>query len=814
MRIILADLRYTWRRACRQPGVTLSIILLLALGMGGVTAVFNPIYSTIFAPLPFLQPEQLVRIGGGIPMFNAITGGFEHEEILGRIFSDTFAYQEQKIIIRILESNKEIEVNGLMVPENFFAALGVKPLMGSIFSGNEDRIGFIVSHGFWRKELMGKADVIGSYLGAPTGDLLPIAGIMPEGFNFPFDTDVWMCVRSGNSYGNLQDSIQIVGRLRPGVSVTRAAEELRTIKTDITMDIIQGNIRRSGSGPVLQSLQVYLYGDQRPMLRMLGATSALFLALVCAGVVNLLIAQGTKRKQEIATRLIYGATRRDLVFQLLRETLPLVMIGGLAGWWLSEIASTWMWAQMPALRGGTVDVPVKIAFWASLVLLVTLIGGLVPSLYATGLDLNAYIKSASGEKRRFLSTREFLVGVQLSLALALLIGVGVLIRSMMFNVDIPIGWSSRDIAVVTVKHQSSTPGFSVIRFGEERQYAGLNHSIRSEVRAIPGIMAVGVVSPIPFSVEDVSRNRSRSVAYKTPPSQYIMIGVKNWDVEAINVSVSPDTFDMLGIPLVLGRHFSEKDTAYRLEYLVQRIEQNGGAAIINQVLAERLWPGENPIGKVFYDDRKASREVVGVVRNYHHFPGSRDFIPTIYSPYSGIESNFLVRLRPGASLQNFHSNLRQRLSGFPLESIEVKPLNEYVKDATSNQRLTLQLLIGFAVLGIIVSGLGVYATATLMAAERTRETGIRMAMGAQTWDILKLAFWRGIRAILVGLPFGLFLAWVLAKVLSSYLVQVKIDDLLSWIISCAILLVIATIAALIPALRASRVNPMDALRKE
>jgi len=637
---------------------------------------------------------------------------------------------------------------------------------------------------------------------------------MPEGFNFPFNTDIWICGRKGNGFGNPQDDIQFIGRLRPEISAVRAAEELRNIKDVQSLtqleNLVSGTVRRSGSGPELQSLQIYLYGDQRPMLRMLGATAAMFLVLVCAGVMNLLIAQGTKRKQEIATRLIHCATRWNLVLQLLKETLPLIIVGGLLGWWLSEMAGAWMWAQIPTLRSNAINVPVTIAYWAALVLAVTLIGGLIPSLYATGLDLNTYLKSATDSRRRFFSTREFLVGVQLSLALALLIGVGVLIRSMMFNVDTPIGWSSRDIAVVTVTQQGSILG--AIPYGEEYRFANLNQDIRNELRSMTEIMDVGVVYPIPFSVDDVSKTRSRTSAYKTTPPQYAIFGVNQSDVSGIiNISVSPNAFDMFSIPLILGRHFTEMEEAAR--FGITQIRDGGGPAIINQVLAERLWPGENPIGKVFYDGQKASREVIGIVRNYHHFPGSREFVPAIYSLHAGINANFLVRLRPGTSFQTFQLNVRQRLSGFPLLWTEVKSLNEYVKNATEKQRLTLQLLIGFAVLGIIVSGLGVYAMAILMAAERTRETGIRMAMGAQTWDIIRLAFWRGMRAILLGLPFGLFLAWVLAKVLSSYLVQVNIGDTLSWVISCAVLLVIATVAALLPALRASRVNPMDALRE-
>ena len=207
---------------------------------------------------------------------------------------------------------------------------------------------------------------------------------------------------------------------------------------------------------------------------------------------------------------------------------------------------------------------------------------------------------------------------------------------------------------------------------------------------------------------------------------------------------------------------------------------------------------------------------MGVVRNFHTTPGNRDYVPTLYNPITGVTGprEFLVRLRPGTSFQNFYSDARQRLSRFPLDWVEAKPLSEYVKEATANQRLTLQLLAVFAVLGIIVAALAVYATATLAAAARTKEMGIRMAVGAQTWDILKLAFLRGIRAILLGLPFGLFLALILCKILSSFLVQLNIRDPLVWLISCAVLLVIATVAALIPALRTVLLNPLDALRNE
>ena len=819
MRIFLTDLQYAWHRARRQPGVTLSIILLLALGMGGVTAVFNPLYSTLFSPLPFPQPEQLVRIVGNIPLFRTNTSSFEHEEILERIFSSTTAYSQYKAKIRIPDTGKHLEVNALRVSEGFFETLGVKPLIGNL-DGYEGRSGFIVSHRFWRNALAQNPDAVGSHIfplsdGSPLPDLnpLPVVGIMPEGFNFPFDTDIWLWKRSGSLFADMnnRETINFVGRLRAGVPFGLAAEELRSIKAGPSTSAMGtvtffSDTGFSGDGAILQSLQTFLYGDQRPMLRMLGAAAILFLALVCAGVINLLIAQGARRKQEIATRLIHGATRRNVVFQLLRETLPLVVIGGLAGWWLSEIAGALMWAQMPALRSGAVAVPVKIAFWSALVMVVTFIGGLIPALYATGLDLNTYLKAADGSGRRFFSTQEFLVGLQLSLALALLIGVGVLIRSMMFNVDIPIGWSSRDIAVVSVTHPFD------ISLSALARVPVINDDIRNELSAMPEVMATGMFAHIPFTAAAIRTGSAGAPVYKTMPSQSMTMGDE--DLRPVTASVSPGGFDMLGVPLVLGRDFTDADVANLLGRILSSGIDRSTVTIINQAFAERMWPGENPIGNVFYDRSKNSYEVVGVVRNFHHIPGTRDFIPARYIPYANTvgDHEFLVKLRPFTSFQDFHSNMRQHLSDFPLEWVGAKPLSEHVKEATAGRRLTLQLLAVFAVLGIIVSGLAVYATAALAAASRTREIGIRMAMGATTWDILELAFRRGIRSIILGLPFGLFMAWILAKALAGFLVQVDIGDPFAWIISCVILLVIATAATLIPALRASHVNPLDALR--
>jgi len=281
----------------------------------------------------------------------------------------------------------------------------------------------------------------------------------------------------------------------------------------------------------------------------------------------------------------------------------------------------------------------------------------------------------------------------------------------------------------------------------------------------------------------------------------------------------PNGFKILGIPLIAGRYFTDDDVANRLELMtVPGYGRAGGVAIINQACAQSLWPEENALGKILYDASSAYFEVVGVVQNYHQVPGNNDFFPTVYTPMTGASTSYqlLAKLRPGVSLMDFQSNARNRLSGFTMAPavFEVHALSEYIKDVMISRRLTLQLLSCFTILGVIISGLSIYATAALMVAARNREMGIRIALGAQTWDILLLALWIGLRATILGLPLGLLFSWILSKVLSSFLIQANVNDPLAWGVSCAVLLGITLIAVLIPAVRATRVNPLDILRNK
>ena len=820
MNSLWVDLRYVWRVALRYPGVTMAIVAMLAFGTGGVTAVFNPLYSTLFAPLPYPQPERLVLIGGGIPIYNGLSNRFE--ENLYQIFSNLTTYTFYPATsVTIPDTGKIKQINVARVHEDFFGTLGVLPLRGSDFKHSEKKQAIVVSNRFWRNELMGADDAIGKKFGASLM-AMSIIGIMPESFDFPAGTDIWIYDGVNGTAINIYET-QFLGRLWPDIPHGKAAEVLRSTEFKPGFGLV------GKDGPLLQSLHTVLFGDRLPILLMLGSTAVLFFLLICIGVMNLLVTQGARRKSEMALRLILGATRRNLVFQLLCEILPLVIAGAAAGLWLSEIASAWLMAQFPALKGGEVVVPVKMAFFAALVLAGTLIAGLAPALYASGVELNTYLKSGDNVKRRFFlfpfPLRELMVGVQLSLALALLTGVGLLVSSMMFHVDVPIRWSSRDMVVVQAEFPVMLYEFprndghtTMLPPETMRSHAVFFQEFQQRLSTMPEVAAAGIFRPVPFSVEARHLETRRDV-FRTGRDDPERISAR-----IIEGYANSEGFEILDVQLIAGRHFSSADMADTIAFEVGSreafytngrtfVSQAGGGVIVNQTLAQRFWPEENAVGKMIYDRLSNAHEIVGVVRDFHYVSDNKDFIPAVYYPPDiyDLRQTFLVKLHSKFLMKDF----RQRLSSFDSGSatIEMQSFGAIVSEATANTRMTLQLIGSFALLGIVVAGLGVYATTSLTATAWNHEMGIRMAIGAQTWDILLLALWRGTRVILFGLPLGLFLAWILSQMFSSYLFHIKPDDPLVWVISCTLLIVITIVTALIPAIRASRVNPMDALRK-
>jgi len=809
MNILPINLRYLWRMTMRKPGFTLVIVFLIALGTSGIVATFNPIYSMIYAKLPFPYPEQLIRIGGDIPIFNGSTSSFVESNLLNTTFSSMTAYLPgRKDGIHVPNRGRYREVYSLLVTEDFLKTLGVKPLIGYDFKNIGDIDGIIISYRFWQNELFGASDIIGTDA-IVNGKKIQIIGIMPNGFNFPVNVDVWRS-GSGKTWPT-NENTQFIGRLHTSSTLENSAKELR--------DAIFPSIRYAikANGPILQSLHIFLYEDQRPLLWTLSASAILLLTLVCVSIINLFIAHGEQRKPEILLRLIFGASRCNIIYMLLFETLPLVLFGYLIGWGISEFVSVWLRTHLIIFQGGLPDVPVKVAFGAFIVVVVTLISGLIPALYSTSQDLNINLKNATSGKRHLFSTQELLVGLQLSITLALLISSGVLVRSLMFRVDFPIGWTPNEMVVVTAH---ANPDNIIQTERLDVRLISSFQDVQQKLKMLPEVINVGVLSPLPFTSDAVERSQMLGTAYKEPQKERFIIGGSG-GINCLYAGADPDGFDVLGIPFIIGRHFTGEDVAKEIiiETTPLTIEYKGiGTTIVNQTLARNLWPGENVVGKIIYDHMRVPREIVGVVQDYHQIVHKYSILPTMYFPitvnFSRIE--FLVRLNSLASMKRFQENVQLHLPVLTNRTFwfDVRSLNEHLSESMTNQQLTFQLMGCFSLLGMVLSALGIYSITTFMAESRKCETGIRMAMGAQVGDILMLALWRGLRPILVGLPLGLFLALVLTQALSNILFQVNAADSIVWIISCVLLIGTMIIAALIPALLAIRINPLDVLRNK
>lgn len=800
MNSLLVEWLLKFSKAFRISGDNLLIVILLALGMGGVAAFFMPAYSLLYAPLPFPQPDQLVRVGGSIPLFKASDDSFVNRELMGRIFSNITAYvapANSRIKARIPDMKKDVDARILQVSEEFFETFGVQPVRGYGFRNKENNE-IVVSHRFWQKELLGTDDVIGKTILIRDNAALLIVGVMPEYFDFPAGTDFWRNANGGWSNDTFLRT-QFVGRLRSGVSSEQAASYLESLEFEY--DPYYANTF-GGIGPVLQSLTIVFHGDQFPLILILGTLAGLFLLLVCVGVANYQIARGIRRKSEMALRMAFGATRWRLICQLMYETLPLALMGGAAGLVLAGYADIWLQKQFPTLKGGEVAFPVVIVFFAALVIVVTIVSSLIPAFRTTNVELNTLIKSSSGSKRRFFSSREVLVGVQLSITLALLIGSGVLVRSMRSQIDSPAAWSPQNKIMVLI----STPR---PKSPEERARRMMFYQdAQRQLEQAPGVLSVGSLYPVPLtpSAKFVSESIMPSALIsKDKPSS---VKEENQPLrECLQGTVSSNGFDLLGIPLLLGRPFSETETIEQ--------SQTDRKVIINRTLAEYFWPGENAVGKVFYDGISSWNEIVGVVSDFHLVGNSNIVRPMFFRPaFIDLSNpNFIVKLHPSASLANFQTNARRLLTDLNADVwLEVRTMQEHVLESTTNKRLTLNLITCFALMGIVVSGLGMYATLAWMVSLRTKEIGIRMAVGAKSIDILRLILLRSGRVLLIGFPCGLFGGWVLARELNSVLFQVRPNDPIVWIISCLFLTFIVIVAALVPALRAIRVSPMDALR--
>jgi putative ABC transport system permease protein len=809
----LQDVRYGLRQLRRSPGFTAVVVLTLALGIGANTAIFSLVNGILLNPLPYSEPDRLVSAWEA----PASPGLLEALRRQGHTM-DLSAYTYVSGFN--LTGETPLRLDGSTVSANLFSLLGIRPELGRVFRPGEDHPGqdqvVILSHSFWQSRFGGSPGVMGRWIQID-GVNREIVGVMPASFQLPSDaTELWVPMHLDPSsigpYWGLW-SYQLVGRLKPGVSIAQAEAEVELLRPQILKLFPWRMPDDWGQGRHVAPWQQQMVGDVRSKLLILLGAVALILLIACANVANLMLARASARQREVAVRGALGASRWRIVRQLLTESVLLGIGGGALGL-VSAVGGLGalkllLPADTPRLAAVGIDARV-LGFTALVALLTGLVFGLAPAVRASKLDLEQSLKgdtarSGMGVGRRRLSS--ILVVGEMALAMMLVAAAGLLIRTLWRLTQINTGLDGSHVLTVRV-----TPNGNWCQGENFQRCQEFYRQVLDRLRALPAVQdgaAVnsiplgGRVYPLPLAIED----------HPLPPG---------YDpFQAWQFTITPGYLHTLGISLLQGRTFTDADFGKR-----SRLEQLGSPVVlVSAATARRFWPGQDPIGKrVRISWQKPWRTVVGVVgdvREYSVAPKwAEGTIGDIYFPYyAGVESSppdmtLVVRTRglPAQVARDVRAVVASVNPDVPLS--EVRTMDDILSASISTPRSTMWLFTGFALLALVLGAVGVYGVLSFSVAERTREIGIRMALGAVRSDILRAVLGDGIKLAAFGIAAGLAGSLALARLLSGLLYGIGPRDPVTLAAVGLLLAAVALLASFIPARRATKVDPMVALRYE
>ncbi|MCI0489560.1 MAG: ABC transporter permease [Blastocatellia bacterium] len=805
MEALLKDARYAVRAMIRQPGFTALSVLALALGIGANTAIFSVVNALLLRSLPYNDPDRIVSVNkvaseGGLP-------GLAANEYLdwqqqNQVFEHVAAYTNDNFNLTGEGDPERLSI--AQVTANIFPLLGVQPLKGRVFLPEEDRPGHdqvvVVSEGFWQRRYGGSPDLIGKAL-TLNDKVYTVVGIMPESFRFPGAYEIWMPLaldEEAERHGEFWSLIEVIGRLRPGISMARAQSDL---------EIISARLAENNPDPRTARLDIVplhnqIVGDIRfTVLIMFGAVG-LVLLVACSNVANLMLARATSRQKEMAIRAAVGASRWRLMRQLLTESVLLGLAGGVLGvllamWGIGPVVSLVPENVANSLQSiNEIGIDSRIlGFTFAIAIITGVIFGLAPALAVSKPDLNSALKEGSRSlamSSGWRNLREVLVISELALAFVLLVAAGLMVRSFARLSHIDPGFKSEGVLTMRVNLPSS-------RYAENEQVAGFIREALERIEALPEVQSAGTTNHsillghsliAHFQFEGLPPPDRK----KDPP-----IGVG---------AVSRDYFRAMAIPLIGGRYFTDSDSADAQQ-----------VAIINQALARRFYPNEDPLGKRISFGCKEGfcRTIVGVVGDIRQESLTADITPEIYLPalQNPIRGMTLVVRTASDPLSLAGAVRSQILAVDPGQPVsEIKTLDQHMADSVSQSRSMMFMFGAFAALALILAVLGIYGVMSYTVTQRTHEIGIRMALGARSGDVMRLIVGRGMAMALIGVGIGLAAAYFLTRLMESLLYGVTATDLVTFAVIPALLAGVAFVACYIPARRATRVDPMVALRYE
>ena len=795
------DLRYGLRGLVRSPGFTAIAILVLAVGIGANTAMFSVVNGVLLRPLPFKEPDRLVMIRDVQPP--STEAPMDYDEFLawreqGQLFEGVAAFFDTSYTLT--GSGEPEELKCVRASANLFPMLGVAPELGRGFLPDEELATSepvaIISSGLWHRIFAGRSDCIGQTLKL-SDRVFTVVGVLPSSFRGAMPgnvrtgsvADVWMPLRLRTPPAGLH-FLDVLARLRPGLVLKQAGPEIEAVAARIQQE------RSTNHTVRLDQPLDYITGNARPALLILLGAVCFVLLIACSNVAGLLMARTTGRRKEIAIRLALGASRWRLVRQLLTESLLLGGLGTLAGLliasWGVDFLTLIGHAIIPRVDEIKIDGAV-LAFTLGISLLSGILFGLAPALQCIRADLHATLKEGGRSARTFERhrMRSTLVMVEVGLSLVLLVGAGLLIRSFERVVDQDKGFDASRL--LTAELNLSQNKYT----NDEQETLFIQQSLE-KIRAIPGVEGAGAVSNLPLG--GGGTDGDIGIEGKTFPPDAPAVAEKR--------IASAGYFETARINLIAGRYFTERDIAGTPQ-----------VAIINQALARAFFPGEDPIGKRidFRWDTTGLQEIVGVVADVKHYALDAPALPEVYVPFpqhpaAGTTIVIRSRIDPGSLVGVVRQQIYELDKAQPLSN--VRTMEQLVSESVAPRRLSMSLLSGFAIVALMLASMGLYGTLSYSVAQRTQEIGIRTAMGARPLDIFKLVVGHGMRLTLAGIGFGLAGSLALTKVLSTFLFGVSATDPLTYAGVAALLLGIALLACYVPARRASKVDPIVALRYE
>lgn len=815
MGMLLQDIRYGIRMLMKNPGFTIIAVFTLALGIGANTAIFSIVNAELLRPLPFRDSGRLVSVATGNSRMHSSNGSSSYPDFAdwrsqNQVFEKMAAYTDAAFTLTGQENPAHLE--GASVSAEMFDLLGVSPELGRTFQAGEDEPNHhvvIISDHLWKQQFGSDPGIIGRIITIDhTG--YTVVGVMPPNFRYPLQREpeaMWSTLSalnetSDNSPAMAQQRgahfLSCIARLKPGVTLAQAQAAMDVIASSLSKQYPDTNKYMSVH---LRSEQERLIGAIRPALLVMMIAVGLVLLIACVNVANLLLARATTRGREIAIRTAMGAGRVRVARQLLTESLLLAIFAGVLGtafaFWGSDVLVRLSPENLPRVAEIHID-GWALAFTASLSLLTGILFGLAPALQSTHSNIVEALKEGSlsttaGRSRHGL--RSSLVIVEMALALILLVSAGLLIRSLIRLQNVNPGFDPHNVMTGSLDLPDA-------KYSNPKK-AEFFRELTPLLNALPGVQSAAAVFPLPMSGDEIRTSfqiEGRPVAKSDEPHTSVRI-------------VTPNYFSTMRIPLLQGRDFTERDEAKATPVL-----------IVNQAFAQQFFPGENPVGKHIQPGisnggpgTAAMREIVGVVGNVKFEDLTTEFSPESYIPYGQLQfGSVTIVARSSKDPEGLAKPIASVVQSLDkdLPAYAPKTIEQYLDGTIAVPRFNTFLLAIFAALAMILTAVGLYGVISYSVAQRTHEIGIRMALGAQPSDMMRLVVGQGIRLALFGVGLGLVAAFGLTRLLSSLLFGVSATDPLSFAIVVAMLFAVVLLACYIPARRAMRVDPMVALRYE